>query len=379
MTEELFKYLKPRQEYIDRYDHGTVYQCRHLKKTFQETLKEMLTNPEVNKEKEKDEKEILRTVNAMYRVTLYFAVGDRYMEREETVRHWMEKDERKDRLLAEAPIPHSRCSACGGTMRCEHKHISSDINDERIRVLFIIECNSCGKREALYDDGERFYIHCEKCDAEVESSDTREGDVLTTINTCPKCGHKSMVVIDFAEKPKVIEEKEDPKRYEADKEDFGMNDEKALAQYPAEKERARQIGEMTDKWKRKEKEKDIYDAVAKLKKLTIMDLENLLRSPIEKASYVKFEIGKPMIGRDVTIDFSGQDAKPGRQEYDSIHDLQKLIKGLLENTNWRLMSDGISYRLGFLTGRLHAYEKEEDLVELMRVKMKKEEKQTSKK
>ena len=302
-------YLKPLQEYVDRYDHGTVYQCRRWRKTCRETYEELKDKPEIKKS-DKDEKELVRTVLAMYRVSLYFMVGDRYMEREETVRKWMEKDERKDRLLAEAPIPHSRCSVCGGTMRCEHKHISSDINDERIRVLFIIECNSCGKREALYDDGERFYIHCEKCDAEVESSDTRKGDVLTTINTCPKCGHKSTVVIDFAEKPKVIEEKEDPKIYEKDKEDFGMNDEKALAQYPAEKERTRQIGEMTDRWKQKDKEKDIYDAVAKIKKLTIVELENLLREPIEKAGYVKFELGKPMIGRDMTVDFSAQMQSP---------------------------------------------------------------------
>lgn len=371
-------YLKPRQEYIDRYDHGTVYQCRRLEHTFQETLKDMLANPEVNKNKEKDEKEILRTVNAMYRVTLYFAVGDRYMEREKTVREWMAKDQEKDRLLAEAPIPRSRCIVCGGTMRCEHKHLSSDINDERLRVLFIIECNSCGKREALYDDGERFYIHCEKCDAEVESSDTRKGDVLTTINTCPKCGHKSTVTIDFAEKPKIVEEKEDPKKFEEDKERFGMNDEKTLAQYPTEKERVRQMGEMVDKWKQKEKEKDIYDAVTKLKKLTIVELENLLRDPIEKAGYVKFDLGKPMIGKDVTIEFSAQDAKPERKEYDSIHEPQKLIKATLELSNWRLMSDGISYRLGFLMGRFHAYEKEEDLAELMRIKMKKNIKDPSK-
>ena len=116
-------YLKPRQEYIDRYDHGTVYQCRRLRKTCRETWEELKEKPEIKKS-DKDEKELLRTVLAMYRVSLYFMVGDRYMEREETVRKWMEKDERKDRLLAEAPIPHSRCSVCGGTMRCEHKHIS---------------------------------------------------------------------------------------------------------------------------------------------------------------------------------------------------------------------------------------------------------------
>lgn len=88
---------------------------------------------------------------------------------------------------------------------------------------------------------------------------------------------------------------------------------------------------------------------------------------------MKFDLGKPMIGKDVTVEFSVQDAKPDRKEYDSVHELQKLIKVALEATNWRLMSDGISYRLGFLTGRFHAYEREEDLAELMRVKMKKAE------
>lgn len=37
----------------------------------------------------------------------------------------------------------------------------------------------------------------------------------------------------------------------------------------------------------------------------------------------------------------------------------------LESTNWRLASDGISYRLGYLNGRLHAYENEEDLKKLV--------------
>ena len=34
-------------------------------------------------------------------------------------------------------------------------------------------------------------------------------------------------------------------------------------------------------------------------------------------------------------------------------------------TNWRLMSDGISYRLGYLNGRVKAYEGEEAMKELV--------------
>lgn len=43
----------------------------------------------------------------------------------------------------------------------------------------------------------------------------------------------------------------------------------------------------------------------------------------------------------------------------------KLIKTALSDTNWRLMSDGVSYRLGMLEGRLRAYEREEDLLKLV--------------
>ena len=52
----------------------------------------------------------------------------------------------------------------------------------------------------------------------------------------------------------------------------------------------------------------------------------------------------------------------------SIQDLKRLLKKTLEDTNWRLMSEGITYRLGMLEGRLRAYEKEEDLVKLIQNK-----------
>jgi hypothetical protein len=38
----------------------------------------------------------------------------------------------------------------------------------------------------------------------------------------------------------------------------------------------------------------------------------------------------------------------------------------LAGTNWRLMSEGVTDRLGYLQGRLKAYETEEDLLELVK-------------
>jgi hypothetical protein len=45
--------------------------------------------------------------------------------------------------------------------------------------------------------------------------------------------------------------------------------------------------------------------------------------------------------------------------------LQDLLKRNLEATNWRLMSDGVSYRLGFLQGRLRGMEGEKKIKEVL--------------
>ena len=65
--------------------------------------------------------------------------------------------------------------------------------------------------------------------------------------------------------------------------------------------------------------------------------------------------------KHVIISFSVQDPTE-RNNDESPKKLQKLIKRVLLHHNWRLMSDGISYRLGILTGRLKAYETEDDLI-----------------
>jgi len=52
-------------------------------------------------------------------------------------------------------------------------------------------------------------------------------------------------------------------------------------------------------------------------------------------------------------------------EYDSKKQLKKVIDKTLENTNWRLMSAGVRYRVGYLNGSLRCYETEDDLIKLM--------------
>mgnify|MGYP005814089249 CR=1 FL=1 len=95
---------------------------------------------------------------------------------------------------------------------------------------------------------------------------------------------------------------------------------------------------------------DIYDAIKGIKQLKIAHLSDLLREALKKQSYRELKLGDPELGEQVTLSFSYLDDKPGRKKYDSKKNLRKLINKALEETNWRLMSDGVSYRLGYLNG-----------------------------
>jgi len=130
---------------------------------------------------------------------------------------------------------------------------------------------------------------------------------------------------------------------------------------------AEQLTRLVDSWKEKEKNKDLYEKLAKIKRLTVIELEKLLTPLLEKESYIHLRLANPEIDRNVVVPFTVQDSKSGRENRTNEYDLKRLFKKVLEDTNWRLMSDGVSYRLGVLTGRLKGYEREEDLIKLVKV------------
>lgn len=122
------------------------------------------------------------------------------------------------------------------------------------------------------------------------------------------------------------------------------------------------------KWLEEEQKKNndpLIQQARQLKTLKALQLKELIQKTIEVEAYIDLQFGKPEIGQFVIIDFTVNDSKEGRNDYDSSNKLKKLIKSVLEDTNWRLMSEGISCRLGILSGRLKAYEREEDLVKLL--------------
>lgn len=236
--------------------------------------------------------------------------------------------------------------------------------DEPEEVLFMLKCTECSKNTAVWEDGsalEHRKTDCPKCKNVMDEKDTRKGKVLTTTYTCTSCGYGYKDKLDLNHKKEV---EPDPD-FETDKALYCLHDEKIRQELRDAKWRYDEMARLGKEMKEKEDNKHIYDAVAELKKPKIAELVPLLAPALEKAGYIEFTLDKPEIGKDVFIGFSCLDSKGQRSDYDSQKDLQKVIKSTLLTTNWRLMSDGISYRLGYLNGRLRAYEQEKDLIKLV--------------
>ena len=63
--------------------------------------------------------------------------------------------------------------------------------------------------------------------------------------------------------------------------------------------------------------------------------KNFLTPILKKEGYIKLDLLKPEINKDVIVKFTVQDNKTDRDKYDSRTQLQRLLKKKLANTNWR--------------------------------------------
>ncbi len=238
-------------------------------------------------------------------------------------------------------------------------------------ILLMFECDACDKRLALWQDGtdwEGAKRECEQCTGDVTTKHSKRNGVITSTETCVKCGHVKTETLDLSSdssEPETI----DP-YLELDRKRF-VFDSDMMFKYDQKLKHFERLAKLHADTTDRVEHVDIYDAVKAVKKLKIAQLSELLTPIITKKQYTDFKLGQPQIGREVSLDFNCLDAEDDREEYQSKKDLQKLIEKALIDTNWRLMSDGVSYRLGYLSGRLRAYESEEDLKKLVEQRMKK--------
>lgn len=239
-------------------------------------------------------------------------------------------------------------------------HREGQDNDD---VLFMLRCPRCEKNTAVWEDGalwERRHTKCPKCQSVMQETSSRRDKVITTTYACPDCSHtcKDRLDLNREEEPEDLD-------YEEDRRIYCLQDESIRKEHQEAKVRLEGLIRFAKEHQEKEDNKHIYDAMKELKKPKIAELTPLLQPVLEKAGYIDFSLDKPEMGKDVLVGFNCLDTKSDRNDYDSIKTLEKLVKKTLADTNWRLMSDGIHYRLGYLNGRIRAYEREEDLKSLV--------------
>lgn len=354
------KYLKPKQHYIDLYDRMTVDDCR-WRENFHKNSK-----PSEELSKKVNEKFYRGVTEIALHYDLLYATIRWYEDKEKTINEWIERDTRRDGLYESAEAPRGiRCLTCQSSMTPTSKILWDSRDDKGDRVLFMYDCpKGCLPHRAFFHDGEEYVSRshpCPKCGADLkrDSEKVEEKKIITT-EKCSQCNFVETSELELTAKEGPAPDPD----FEKDRERFCLSGER-LANNLKEKSQLEGIARLVDEWKEKDKHKDEYDAIKKLKKLTVVALENLLTPLCEKAQYTKLQFGQADMGKDLILPFTVHDANPERTDLASSHGLQKILKKALTDTNWRLMSDGISYRMGILTGRLRAYEREEDLLKLV--------------
>ena len=359
------KYLKEEAYYNDLYDLFTVKECLSCIESWNKTIKEKSNTKELKKYSDEDK---TRCFKGALNMSLFHIKGGRYKNRSSAIRKWMDKDRGLDEKLDSTPDPQDVfCPQCGKRMDIMFKDL---YDHDSLRVLFFFECPACKKRKGLFDNGEAFVSrpqHCPKCKKEIKVSCIEKNKTLKWITNCKSCGYKEIEIDDF-EKDKaarIEREAKDRKLLKKHRSEFCLSAAEGQ-EYIETISRMELIAEYIEKANKNRTDPN-YKKVSKLKKISIVELEKLINETMEKEKYFKLMLEKPDIDRYVIVPFTIQDADSSRVEVDSVRRFHRIIKKALEGTNWRLMSEGVHYRLGYLSGKLKGYEHEEDLLQLVKV------------
>lgn len=368
----MYTHLKERQFYEDIYDRHTVKEARrgmrHYYKFYDDVEKRLDKDDTINRPGN------AAILNAFYMQVVGLELLRCYENREPYIADWMAKDEAKDVQIATARLTEEPyCHHCGKQglriidKSLMHRMENAKYNDPE-GVLFMLSCPHCDKNSALWEDGTAWNVEperCPKCRTEVTHKTTKTKTALTITYMCPSCGHGYKDKTNLRKK----EEKPDPD-FDKDRIHYCLVDKEFRDRLYAIKDGFERMAELGKKFKEREDNKYVYDAIKEMRKPKIAELSTILAPALEKAGYIEFSLDKPETGKDVIVGFNCLDSKSDRSDYDSEKTLKKTVEKALEDTNWRLMSDGIHYRLGYLNGRLRAYEREEDIKNLVERTMK---------
>ncbi len=114
-------YLKDKQEYIDRYDIGTIEFCLDWYQGIFDSFKK---NRNDKKFKKYTDEEFNFEVNKVASYSMNFYKGERYRNKYKTIDEWMERDKKIQEKYDNTPIPTNlKCQHCGGRYGNDSKRV----------------------------------------------------------------------------------------------------------------------------------------------------------------------------------------------------------------------------------------------------------------
>lgn len=356
-------YLKNDQYYLDLYDLHTIEECLD----YYWSIKDGFTKERATRFARYSEEKFQQEVDKCLSRLLFVLKTKRYQHKKETIQEWMDKDrQRQEKYDNALPPQNILCKDCHSPTTVTFKDLHDSYGPDA-RMTFIFGCTKCKKRQILYEDGTEWEYDppkCPKCKRPLKTDLKIKGNITTFTSKCQKCGYKDKSVDDHSKfwREQEAKEKRGKELLEKHRSDFCLSDEDG--QKHIETIEAMEVAAVVREEEAQKYGGPIYERSLQLKKTKIADLEKLLTENLEKAKYTKLVFDKPEIGQYVSVPFTVQDSDSSRKDRESSLELEKIIKNTLENTNWRLLSNSIMYRLGYLEGQLKGYEQEEDMLKL---------------
>jgi len=339
------QYRKSDQYYIDEYDRTTIEELKKIEKLMEKAEKRFFIDEDDPKSPETN------TDYIGYRMR-YLDTGVEYSRnKESSIRAAIQSDERKDRLIRFHAIPANiLCDTCGEDMKFElHDFLQRDSD-----LIFIFSCpNGHLPKKAVYPNGREYFLPkhtCKYCGSDLVSKKKKTKKKLTLTDTCKVCGKVEVLELDISPRKILPVDEEERKKY--------CTDFKGRNNFMEDLKRIAELGKFTEVDDNKKKYE--FD---KVKKLNLPQLEQTLTAQIEKSGFIKLQFDKPKTSRYLTMEFSAQDPTD-REPEKSIKALKRTIDTTLFHTNWRLMSPGIDYKLGFLSGQLKGFSLDEDILKI---------------
>lgn len=359
------QYLQDRSFYEERYDLHTIERCVSLFENLKSGMEKYRAEfkPEPHHHADFDY-EVLKACS----YTVNVLAINRHRGKHKFITEQMGKDQITQDLFDKSMPVIINCDKCNSSTRVIDKNLHESADGSK-KVSFMYECIKCQSRSILYANGSKWdYVPpvCPKCSATLSDKSKKVNQVLTITSKCTKCDYIESHIIDF-EKNRLEREADERRKeflFANYRSQFCFDEvggQKAVADLDG-------IIQLVKEWKEHEKkEKDpIFQQVKKLKKLKLNQLKDLVAKGISVDGYTDLQFSQPEMGRFVVVNFTATDTNDSRSKYDSENTLKKLLKVTLEGTNWRLMSEGISERLGIVSGRLKAHETDEDLMDVVR-------------